>query len=163
MIMTDQAPKSGKELTGKHVLFIVVSFFAVVIAVNVFMATMAVRTFPGLETKNSYVASQSFDADRAAQEALGWDLKALIADEKLMLMITDLSGKPADVRINAAILGRATHVKDDQTPDFERGADGVLIADIGALDYGKWELRLDAEAADGTPYRKLLELYVPKS
>ncbi len=161
--MTSEAPKSGKELTGKHVLMIVVSFFAVVIAVNVFMATMAVRTFPGLETKNSYVASQSFDADRAAQEALGWEVQVLIADERLMVMILDPNGAPVDLTSVGGILGRATHVKDDQRPQFKRKESGVLVADVGALDYGKWELRLEAVAADGTPYRKLLELYVPKT
>ena len=62
------------EITGKHVLAITVSAFAVIIGVNVVMAWKAISTFPGLEVKNSYVASQTFDADRAAQQALGWTL-----------------------------------------------------------------------------------------
>ena len=48
--------------------------FGVIIGVNVVMATKAIGTFPGLEVKNSYVASQSFDKRRDAQEALGWDV-----------------------------------------------------------------------------------------
>ena len=49
-------------LTGRKVFFITAGAFAVIIGVNVTMAVLAVGTFPGLEVKNSYVASQSFDA-----------------------------------------------------------------------------------------------------
>jgi nitrogen fixation protein FixH len=59
--MTDMA-----EMTGRKVLAITVSAFGVIIAVNFLLAYKAVSTFPGLEVPNSYVASQTFDADRAA-------------------------------------------------------------------------------------------------
>lgn len=61
-----------RELTGRHVLAITLGAFGVIIAVNLLMAFKAVSTFPGLETPNSYVASQVFDAERVAQESLGW-------------------------------------------------------------------------------------------
>ena len=64
-------------LKGRHVAMMFGVGFGVIIAVNIALAVSAVRTFPGLETKNSYVTSQSFEADRAAQEALGWDASAL--------------------------------------------------------------------------------------
>ena len=57
----------AKELTGKKVLMILIGAFGTIIAVNVFMAYKAIGTFPGLEVKNSYVASQSFDAERGAR------------------------------------------------------------------------------------------------
>ena len=63
-----------REITGKHVLFFTVSAFAVIIAVNLTMAYKAVSTFPGLEVDNSYVASQGFNARKAAQEAVGWSM-----------------------------------------------------------------------------------------
>lgn len=162
MTMTDDSPKTGKELTGKHVLLITVSFFAVVIAVNVFMAAKAIQTFPGLEVKSPYVANQTFDVERDAQAALGWEVRPTLAGETLMLMITDAYGNPANAREVTAILGRATHVQDDQTLTFTRSASGAMVAPIKALDFGKWELRLSAVAGDGTKYRKLIELYVPK-
>lgn len=46
-----------KELTGRHVLLMFVAGFGIIIAVNLTLAFSAVRTFPGLEVKNSYVAS----------------------------------------------------------------------------------------------------------
>ena len=57
------------KLTGWHVLAIFVGAFGVIIGVNVALAWNAVATFPGLEVDNSYIASQTFDDRREAQEA----------------------------------------------------------------------------------------------
>ncbi len=63
-----------KTLTGWHV-FVMFGFgFGTIIAVNLTLAFNAVRTFPGLEVKNAYVASQGFDADRKAQGARSVEL-----------------------------------------------------------------------------------------
>ncbi|MEM9970975.1 MAG: FixH family protein, partial [Pseudomonadota bacterium] len=42
-----------KELKGWHVATMFVCGFAIIIAVNLTLAFSAVRTFPGLEVKNS--------------------------------------------------------------------------------------------------------------
>ncbi|MBE0554088.1 MAG: FixH family protein, partial [Rhodobacteraceae bacterium] len=87
------------ELTGKHVLAITTGAFAVIIAVNVVMAFKAVSTFPGLEVQNSYVASQTWDKEMAAQKALGWNV-AEDYDEKLgelRLTFTDETGAPVQL------------------------------------------------------------------
>ncbi|WP_255552143.1 FixH family protein [Maritimibacter dapengensis] len=163
MSMVEQADE-GRKLTGWHVLAIAVIAFGIIISVNIFMATKAISTFPGLETKNSYVASQKFDGDRAAQAALNWSVKPTMTGESLMLMITDeATGMPVRVKSIGGILGRATHVNDDQEPFFTRTMSGAYTAKVGALDYGKWELRLEAVSEDGTPFRQLIELYVPKN
>ncbi len=146
-----------KELTGRHVFFIVTSAFAVIIAVNLTMAFMAVGTFPGLETKNSYVASQKFDADRAAQDALEWDVSARIEAGNLRLTILDADGpvEPAELE---ATLGRATTVADDRSPIFAfDGKDHVAPVDLGP---GNWNLRMSAVAADGTAFRRRIVLHL---
>lgn len=147
------------ELTGKHVLAIVVSAFAVIIGVNLFMAYSAVGTFPGLETKNSYVASQQFDTLRAAQEALGWDVKAEIDGEQLVVDIRDADGQPVEVLRIGGIFGRATHVKDDQEPAFSQSSTGAYVATVGDLDGGYWNFRMEATAKDGTPFQQLIQIY----
>jgi nitrogen fixation protein FixH len=53
---------------------IMVAFFAVVIAVNVYMARLASSTFTGVVVENSYVASQHFNRwldEARAEERLG--------------------------------------------------------------------------------------------
>ncbi|WP_245806082.1 FixH family protein [Erythrobacter donghaensis] len=61
--------------TGRHMAAIFVGGFAVVIAVNLFMAYNAVGGFHGTVVDNSYVASQSYNgwiAKAEASKALGW-------------------------------------------------------------------------------------------
>ena len=87
-----------RELTGRHVLFIFVGAFGTIIAVNLLLAYSAVSTFPGLEVKNSYVASQEFNERKAAQEALGWTVRATHRGGVLRLAITDSEGQPVRTR-----------------------------------------------------------------
>jgi len=146
-------------LTGWHVLAGFVAAFGIIIAVNLVMAVNAVRTFPGLEVKNSYVASQTFDADRAAQEALGWNVTLKTDGDLLRLSIRDDLGHPVQVAGLGGILGRATNVSQDQTPVWTfDGQD--YVANTGVLGQGYWNLRLQAEAQDGTTFKQRLQIYV---
>lgn len=146
------------ELTGRHVLAITVGAFGIIIAVNVVMAVQAVRTFPGLEVANGYIASQTFDAERKAQEALGWTAVPEYREGRLTLRLTDAEGLPAVVRSLDVLVGRTTASNDDQRPVLTRVA-GVWETDL-ALARGKWMLKVEAVAADGTLFRQRLELFV---
>jgi nitrogen fixation protein FixH len=145
-------------LTGRKVLAMFIAFFGVIIGVNLFMAYMAVGTFPGMDVKNSYVASQSFDDDRAAQEALGWNVSVTYQDGELQVAVVDPSGQPADVAKLDAIVGRPTHVRDDQTPEFQQRG-GVFKAPL-TLNPGLWNLRMEATSLDGTPFKQRLTFNV---
>lgn len=146
-----------RELTGRHVLAITLTAFGVIVAVNLVMAVQAVKTFPGLEVKNSYVASQSFDRERAAQKALGWTVTPEYAEGLLTLVIRDAEGLPAQVRDLAVTIGRPTHVRDDQTPEMIYD-NGIYRAAV-ELAPGDWNLHLTAHAADGTVFRQRLDHY----
>jgi len=151
--------ESGQKfrMTGRKVLIIAVSSFGVILAANLTLAYNAVSTFPGLEVDNSYVASQNFNQELAEQLALGWDVKASHEDGVLKLLITDSDG-PVQVAHLDAVLGAATHVRDDQTPEF-RFVDGAYRAPV-ELGTGNWNIRLHAVAADGTEFRQRVVLHV---
>ena len=149
-----------REITGRHVLFFTVAAFGVIIAVNVVMAYKAISTFPGLEVGNSYVASQSFDARRAAQENLGWtmthDYDA--ATSKLILRLTDRTGAPVSPTQMAVLVGRTTEAKDDQQPvPVQVGSE--WHADL-RLAPGKWLLKVVATAQDGTLFEQRVDFFV---
>lgn len=150
-----------KPFTGRKVLAFTVGAFGIIIAVNVTMAVKAISTFPGLEVKNSYVASQEFDTQREAQMALGWHVSADYSDGQFRLSILGEDGLPIAVQSLTGILGRATHVKDDITPDFsyENGL-YVAAADLGP---GNWNLRMLAVAPDGTTFQQRVVIYVKPS
>ena len=144
--------------TGRKVLAMFVGAFAVIIGVNLLMAYSAISTFPGMDVKNSYVASQSFDAERAAQLALGWTVSVTYEPGELIVEVVDKSGRPADVALLNAIVGRPTHVRDDQTPQFQQRG-GKFRAPL-TLAPGKWNLRLKATALDGTKFHQRLSFEV---
>ncbi|MEP2030709.1 MAG: FixH family protein [Paracoccaceae bacterium] len=149
-----------RKFTGRHMAIVMVSSFGVIIAVNLALAYSAVKTFPGLEAKNSYVASQNFDVRRDAQTALGWDVRANAKGGLVILSITDEAGLPVRVQTLEAVLGRATHVKDDTSPEFRfDGSAYVAPVELGA---GNWNIRMKAMAQDGTEFTQRVVLHVTR-
>ncbi len=142
-----------RELTGRKVFMIFVAAFGVIIGVNVYMATQAVTTFPGLEVSSSYADSQDFDVRRDAQEALGWQASVEIDQEAglLTLNLVDADGAPVAPAELHALLTRPTNQTDDQELELTR-ENGAFVAPVD-IDQGRWRLRLTGEARDGTNYR----------
>ncbi|MFZ1727043.1 MAG: FixH family protein [Albidovulum sp.] len=148
----------AKQLTGRKVFLIAASAFGVILGVNLTMAFQAVRTFPGLEVRNSYVASQVFDAERSAQLGLGWTLAPEYSDGRLTLIFRDAAGLPADVERLTATVGRTTEASDDIEPAFSY-ANGAFSAPV-TLEPGKWMMLLQAFAPDGTKFHQRIDLFV---
>ena len=146
------------ELTGKHVLAITVGAFAVIIGVNALLAYKAISTFPGLEVQNTYVASQSFDARKAAQEALGWTMTPDYADGRMQLTFLDRDGRPVNMQNLQVLVGRTTEAKDDVWPAFMPLGD-AYAADV-VLGKGKWMIKVTASSADGTLFEQRSEHFV---
>ncbi|MBM7068777.1 FixH family protein [Actibacterium sp. 188UL27-1] len=145
-----------KPLTGWKVFAMFAAGFGIIIAVNLTLAFQAVATFPGLETKNSYVASQKFQADRAAQDNLNWTVAARLEAGQLVLTVDDPAGKPVRPATLTGTFGRATHVADDQDLTFQPTQTGY-IANVTSAP-GNWNLRLAAVAPDGTAFRRRIVL-----
>lgn len=149
---------TGRPVTGRAVLVVAVAAFGVVVAANLVLAVFAIGTFPGLETRNSYVASQRFEADRAAQKALGWTVDASVANGALRLAIADHDGDPVNPAKISATIGRATHVAEDVAPAFV--FDGVALVAPVDLAPGNWNLRFVATAANGVEFRRRMQILV---
>jgi nitrogen fixation protein FixH len=118
MSQTSSQQTGRKPFTGYHMAAIMIGFFGIVIAVNVFMARQAISTFGGTVVDNSYVASQNYNewlAASRAQDKLGWSVSAKrIAGGKVVLAIND-KGAPGEGFAAEAIaqhpLGRAPERK----------------------------------------------------
>jgi nitrogen fixation protein FixH len=139
-------PARIRRFTGWHMAMILMAFFAVVIGVNLVMATVAVRSFGGAVVENSYVASQKFNgwlAQARVQRELGWKEEVkLDGRRRLRLAIADDAGRPLrGSEVNAVAqhpLGRA--------PDILlrfREAEAGLYASEAALPAGRWNVRVD--------------------
>lgn len=136
--------------TGRHMAFTMVGFFAVVIAVNLYMARMAGSTFGGVVVENSYVASQNFNRwldEAEAQKALGWTVATARQDNGRVAV--KLAGVP-DGR--TTVQGTARHPLGrlaDQPLTFTRGVDGAWLSDA-PLPEGRWRVRIVINAAGRT-------------
>lgn len=146
------------EITGRQVFAVTAGAFAVIIGVNLVMAWKAVSTFPGLEVKNSYVASQEFDKKRKAQEALDWTVAPSYEAGKLAIAVTGPEGRPAVLEGFEAMIGRTTERQHDMEPEFSYDG-GRFVAPVD-LARGRWEIRVKAQATDGTPFEQRLILTV---
>lgn len=151
----------GRPLTGRGVLAIAAGFFAIVLAPNLLLAWFAVSTFSGLVVDNSYVASQGFDRDRAAQEALGWTLQVEpdARNGVLRLGFTDTADRSVYPAALEVVVGRPTTTRNDIVLDLQRTPGGyVAAADLAP---GKWIVMVSALADDGTVWRRRQPLVVP--
>lgn len=158
--MTDLATthKTAKPLTGRHVLAITVSAFAVIIGVNLVMAFKAVSTFPGLEVQSSYVAGQGFNARRNAQAALGWAVVPRYAEGVLRLDIHTADGRPVEAEALSVLIGRTTTASEDSAPPLTWVRDHYQAA--VTLQQGLWMMKLSARAKDGTEVETRVDFWV---
>lgn len=159
--MTQVIERPVRPFTGWHMLALTLSFFGVIIAVNVGLAYKAVTTFPGLEVNDSYVASQTFDQEKTAQEALHWHLKQGYdrSAKQLSLDFTDVAGTAVTLKDIDVLIGRPTEAAQDQHPAVTQGEGGTYVA-AADLPLGKWMLQIVAHAQDGTLYQARTFFYV---
>ena len=129
------------EFTGKHMAAILVTGFAIVIAVNLTMATMATRGFGGVVVENSYVASQKFNGwleEARRQESLGYSAE-VSRDGKGHILVST-KGVPEAASASAQIR-RPLGKPDTRAVTFERlGPD--MLRSSEAVPEGRWTVRL---------------------
>lgn len=145
-----------KELTGRHVLAIVVTAFAVIIAANMTMLFAATGSFPGLVVKNSYVAGQGWDARAEAQRELGWTVETTYDDGALWIALIDADGRPVVDVSPLVTIGRPT------TDTIDRTVNAVLTGGrfkaLVDLQSGRW--RVDIRVDDPAVFTVTAEVLV---
>lgn len=130
-----------KRFSGWHMTAILVGGFAVVVAVNVLMASLAVGSFGGVVVENSYVASQNFNRwlDEARREnATGWQAQVLRDGDGRLEVRTE--GTPEGTLATAELrhpLGKAEQVSWTLEP---LGRDRFVSA--ARLPEGRWLVRI---------------------
>lgn len=143
------------EFTGRHMLFVMIAFFGVIVAVNITMAVLAGQTWTGLVVKNSYVASQHFNEDLAVAKAIkarGWKSSLRYADGTLSFTLKDPDGAPVVVNNLAVNYGRPAFEQADQTARLQYESGGVYRTDV-RLAPGVWALRISGGRGDKS-YRR---------
>ncbi len=142
--MSRETPRV-KKFTGYHAAAMIVSFFAVVVIVNLVMAQFALSTFSGTVVDNSYVASQKYNdwlAQARTQQAHGWTVSpALRKADKANITITAVDGAPLQ---RATMTGIAEHPIGQADPfeiSFTQKGSGEFES-VETLPAGRWKLKI---------------------
>ncbi len=154
--------QSTGEFTGRHMLIIMISFFGIVIAVNIGLAVMASRTFTGLVVENSYVASQTFDKDTAklaADAAKDVHPEVSFTNGFVHLKFATGSGQAIEVKDPRLTLGHAVSAATDRPLSLAAVGRGEFEAPAN-LDRGYWEGKLTATLPDGSVWERPVRLEV---
>lgn len=140
-------------ITGKHVLFGIIGFFAVVIAVDATFITLAVRSHPGEQVKNSYVLGLDYNREvkrREDQAALGWTAQAGVTEGRVFVVrLNEATGEPVtglEVSVQMHVAGQRA---DGQVLQLAERAPGEYAAQVGAMGSAKIEAEISAKYADG--------------
>ncbi len=144
-------PVTERPITGRHVLFVILGFFATVIGVNGAFAYFAINSFPGEDVKQSYTQGLEYNqtlAQHAAQAALGWRASADIFVEGphrvVRMHFVDRAGRPIDGLAVTGELRRPADSREDIDLSFAPRGGGVYEARVDAVHIGLWELRGEA-------------------
>lgn len=151
-----------RTFTGWHMAAITISFFAVIIAVNLTLAVLASTSWTGLVVANSYVASQSFNRDAEIarqQQALGWQMNLVVDRSLAKITILDRAGLPIAGLNLRAVLQRPTDEAGDQVLKLREAGTGIYVtnATIGS---GVWVADITAEGPARKPVRFVQRIFV---
>lgn len=142
-------------LKGWHVLAAMLTFFGVVIAINVGFTVAAIRSFPGEDEQRSYLQGLHYNdmlAERRAQRALGWRAFVTFRGDgarSLVVVVRSRGGAPIDGLDMNAMLGRRSSAASDHALAFIGEGGGVYVAALPPLAPGQWRLRAHAANDEG--------------
>jgi len=152
--------RAPRPLTGRHVLVMILSFFGIIIGVNLVMARFAVSTFGGVETASSYKAGLAFKGEEiaaAAQTARDWDVSVAVtslgADARTFtVQAKDAAGAPLTGYAASARIVHPTDARQDVR---------LALSDLGGGRYGgeaavhpgQWDLVVDLAQGDARLFR----------
>ena len=147
----DQEPTSvdKPKFTGRHMLGVIVAFFTVIFIANFTMVFFASKSWTGLVVKNSYVASQNFNKNIAAQEKFeqdGWQGNMQVEKGVFSFRLTR-AGQAIDGCKVIGDLQRPVSEDQDYKLVFTSKASGTYKA-RRSLKPGRWNLLLKAQCPD---------------
>lgn len=144
---------TARPITGRFVLITVVSFFLVVISVNVVMMRLAISTLPGTEVESTYGASLAYQKEieaAHAQDARGWKVDAHVERRpngaaSLIVQAKDASGKPLTGLAFSGHLARPTDRRADQPLSVVESGGGTYRGAAQGVAPGQWDLVIEAD------------------
>ncbi|MCB1521284.1 MAG: FixH family protein [Hyphomicrobiaceae bacterium] len=142
-----------KVITGRHVLFGMIAFFAVIFAVNGWFLYSALSTYTGVVSNEPYRKGLAYNERIAAdtlQHERGWTASLSLAGENRGIVVA-LADQAGDAVVGLTLrgnVGRPSTNDSDVVLTFAEIAPGRYVAIMEPLAAGNWVA--DVEAASLT-------------
>jgi len=134
--------KAEKELTGRHVLLMLLAFFGVMLMVNIYFTVAAVKTFRGEDVPRSYRQGLEYNqtiAARAQQNQLDWHVQVNQTGSHIILAFQDAEKRPLNYLTIEAKLRHPVDTARDRPITFTADDDGLYKANV-EKQAGRWLL-----------------------
>ncbi len=153
--------EQARPFTGRHMLSIMLTFFAIVFTANMTLVYYANHSWTGLVVQNSYVASQEFNATTQRLEQAAADVHVILDYQNKILKITlrGNNGKVAQIKNVVAKLGRPSHEGEDISISLKAEGNGIFSAET-VLGKGQWSGIITADIAGRTQWQRPVRLIV---
>jgi nitrogen fixation protein FixH len=154
--------RTPRPFTGYHMLAWIITFFGIIIGVNITMAYYANSTWSGLVVANSYVASQEFNgklADVKAQDALGWKGHLSASNGIIHFALKAKDGSVVAINSVSVTLRRPVTDTADFTLALTKAPDGIWSVPHPIAD-GSWIAEVDVTSDAFKQWRDTLRLIV---
>jgi nitrogen fixation protein FixH len=137
-------------LTGRHVIGFLFLFFGTVFGVNFYMASVAIKTFSGLEAEKPYVKGLRYgdEIDRAREQGKrGWKVDASVrakADGAVVEVTQqDASGLVTPgLTVTALFMHPADRRRDVKVPLAK--VDAGRYQGVASVGFGQWDVTIEA-------------------
>ncbi len=157
-----------KELTGKHVLIIFITFFGIIFLMNGAMVYFSQSSWTGLETVDAYRKGLKYNQQLSALEAQntrGWSLiltRKNLSDNSMIFTAEprDKNGETLSGLKLSIELKRPTHEGIDRNFPLKETRIGIYSGQVEKLPLGKWYLFVTARRNKEILYRSKNELYL---
>lgn len=142
-----------RPITGRFVLTAVISFFAVVISVNIVMMRLAITTLPGTEVDSAFSASLAYQKEIQAahqQNRRNWKVDAHIERESdgAARLGVDAKAQDGSPLVGLSVFGRLERPTDrraDLVLEMTEGGGGSYRGTAHGVAAGQWELVIEAD------------------
>lgn len=153
---------TGFRLTGRMVLLILIVFFGVVVAVNLFMAYVAVHTFSGLQSQRPYETGLDFNRtlkNAGLQQEQHWQVTShyeRMADGRVFLKLSlrDKYGQPVDGTATKVSLLSPVNALNDAVFDLTPQGTGDFTGTTSAA-AGQWDLVIEVKRDNAEVFRSV--------
>lgn len=147
--------RSTKQLTGRHVLLMLLCFFGVMLIVNIIFTVFAVRSFTGEDVPKSYRQGLEYNKTikaRRTQALLGWSIKANSytndnGQTEIIVSIRDKNDQPVRSVNISGVLRHPTNKALDRKIELTLSNQNQFRTFLN-LPQGRWKANLTANFED---------------